>query len=773
MSFHRPRTSFAHRSPFRPRCERLEDRCTPTGGHLDPTFGYGGVRVDNVRFQSVTEIALPDGKYLAAGTTESIYQTDFALARFNADCTVDTTFAKDGLASLDFNNSSDLVNDVVLLQDGKILVVGSTGKVVDNVFTEKTALARYNADGSLDTTFGNGGTVVGDAIFVTGFPQRAFLAPDGKIVLVGVSFVSSQYQLTLARLNPDGSVDSTYGNNGIARPNAPITYTFVAQGLGDGRILVAGPSSPGNSIALIRADGTLDPTFGAGGVALLNDINPHVIAIQGDGKILVAGDYYSTTTSSNFAVERLNADGSADSGFGTNGRVQTDFHQTISSATAIAVLPDGKILVGGQSLHDYPIIYPYALAGDAAPGSLLAQFHHQFALVRYYADGTMDTSFGVEGRVLTPVGSGASMNKLVVQPDGKILAIGTTEQNSYYFYPYAGSYYLSGGLAFARYEGTGARTRYIATGAGPGGGPHVKVFDAVTGELKYSFYAYAANFTGGVRVATGDVTGDGVDDIVCGAGTGGAAHVRIYDGTDGHLLREFIAYDPAFSGGVYVAVGDVTGDGKAEIITGAGEGGGPHVKIFDGATGSLLDEFMAYGSGFRGGVRVAAADANGDGLSDIVTGAGVGGGPHVKVFDGKLPPNNWYVTATAQQRVEIVSTLAFAADYTDGIFVAAGDLNGDGKAEIIVGQGKGPAAKVRVIRASDSQVIAESAPFADTAGDGVRLAVVDRTNDGRGVILAGAGAGSTKVRTLNGATLAQKSEFTAYDPGFQGGVFVG
>ena len=95
ISFHRPRTSLAHRSPFRPRCERLEERCTPTAGHLDPTFGYGGLRVDNVRFQSVTEIALPDGKYLAAGTTESIYQTDFALARFNADGTVDTTFAKE------------------------------------------------------------------------------------------------------------------------------------------------------------------------------------------------------------------------------------------------------------------------------------------------------------------------------------------------------------------------------------------------------------------------------------------------------------------------------------------------------------------------------------------------------------------------------------------------------------------------------------------------------------------------------------------------------
>src|SRR5262249_55714299 len=148
-----------------------------------------------------------------------------------------------------------------------------------------------------------------------------------------------------------------------------------------------------------------------------------------------------------------------------------------------------------------------------------------------------------------------TLNKLFLQADGKIVAVGPTEQTSYGFFPSAGSYYLNGALAFARYDGTGARVRYIATGAGQGGGPHVKVYDAVTGQLKFSFFAYAANFTGGVRVATGDVTGDGVDDIVCGAGTGGASHIRVYDGTDGHLIREFMAYDPTFTGGVYVAVG--------------------------------------------------------------------------------------------------------------------------------------------------------------------------------------------------------------------------
>jgi len=94
-------------------------------------------------------------------------------------------------------------------------------------------------------------------------------------------------------------------------------------------------------------------------------------------------------------------------------------------------------------------------------------------------------------------------------------------------------------------------------------------------------------------------------------------NVRVFDGVSGQKIADFNAYDAKFSGGVYVAVGDVTGDGKAEIITGAGEGGGPNVKIFDGASGSLLDNFMAYGLGFSGGVRVAAGDVNGDGLADV------------------------------------------------------------------------------------------------------------------------------------------------------------
>ena len=269
------------------------------------------------------------------------------------------------------------------------------------------------------------------------------------------------------------------------------------------------------------------------------------------------------------------------------------------------------------------------------------------------------------------------------------------------------------------------------------------------------------------------MNGDGIDDIICAAGPGGGSDIRIFDGQDGHMIADFMAYDAGFTGGVYVAAGDVNGDGQADIITGAGAGGGPHVRIFDGATGNVLDEFMAYGDGFSGGVRVAAADVDGDGLADVITGAGPGGGPHVQVFDERPLLNAPIYYGVGATRVQLFSQFAFDAHYTGGVFVAGGDVNGDGKAELIVSEGIGVNAEVRVLNALDGSVLADTVPFNDQFINGIRVAVTDPHSNGRSEVLVGAGPGSTTVQTLSGATLAEQGEFTAYDPGFLGGVFVG
>ena len=145
------------------------------------------------------------------------------------------------------------------------------------------------------------------------------------------------------------------------------------------------------------------------------------------------------------------------------------------------------------------------------------------------------------------------------------------------------------------------------------------------------FFAYPVAFKGGVRVAAGDVNGDGGPDIITGTGPG-AAHVKAYAGSGLTEVHSFLPYGANFSGGVFVAAGDVNGDGAADIVTGADAGAGPHVKVFDGRTGAEFRSFFAYPVSFTGGVRVAAGDVNGDGVADIITGTGPGGGPHVKVF---------------------------------------------------------------------------------------------------------------------------------------------
>jgi hypothetical protein len=185
----------------------------------------------------------------------------------------------------------------------------------------------------------------------------------------------------------------------------------------------------------------------------------------------------------------------------------------------------------------------------------------------------------------------------------------------------------------------------FVTGAGQGGGPHVKIFNAITGAETSSFMAYDINFRGGVSVAVGDIDGSGFAAIVTGAGQGGGPHVKVFNGTDHSLIKQFMAYASNFLGGVYVAVGDYLSDGKYEIITGAGFGGGPHIKIWDYETLNLDGQTMAFtdftkpngeviDAIFTGGVRVALADANGDNVLDILAGAGPNGGPRVEAFVG-------------------------------------------------------------------------------------------------------------------------------------------
>jgi hypothetical protein len=302
---------------------------------------------------------------------------------------------------------------------------------------------------------------------------------------------------------------------------------------------------------------------------------------------------------------------------------------------------------------------------------------------------------------------------------------------------------------------------FWATGAGAGGGPEVKVYAGQQGALRFDFMAYDPHFLGGVRVALADVTGDGVPDIITAPGPGGGPDIRVYDGATGALDREFLAYSPFFTGGVFVAAADLNGDGHADIITGPDTGGGPDVRVFDGASGALIREFLAYGAEFMGGVRLATGDVNGDGVADIITGAGPGGSPHVQAFSGR-------------DGTLLMSFLAYSQFFTGGVYVAAGDVNSDGHADIITGAGAGGGPEVKVYSGADGTVLRDFLAYGPFFTGGVRVAAVNFTGAGPVSIVTGAGpSGGPNVQTFDGASLAVLDNLLAYNAQFGGGVFVG
>jgi hypothetical protein len=216
----------------------------------------------------------------------------------------------------------------------------------------------------------------------------------------------------------------------------------------------------------------------------------------------------------------------------------------------------------------------------------------------------------------------------------------------------------------------------FASGVAAGAPPVVRVFDAMTAALRAIVVAYSPDFAGGVRVATGDVDGDGYDDLITVAGPGAASHVKVFSGVDFHVIRSFFAYDPAFTGGVSLAVGDVNGDGAADIITGADAGGGPHVKVFRFDDLSVESYFFAFDPSFAAGLFVAAGDTNGDGRADVMVSGDLGSLPVVRVFDGESG--------------SLMSEFAaFGAGFLGGVRLAATDFNGDGRADVVAGSGVG------------------------------------------------------------------------------------
>jgi hypothetical protein len=310
------------------------------------------------------------------------------------------------------------------------------------------------------------------------------------------------------------------------------------------------------------------------------------------------------------------------------------------------------------------------------------------------------------------------------------------------------------------YTNGGQATRYVVGTAGAGYLPVVRVFDYATGGEKFRFLAYGAEFTGGVAATAADVTGDGVDDIITAAGQGGGPHVKVFDGVTGAEIRSFFAYAPNFRGGVWVAAGDFDGDGRADIVTGAGEGGASHVRVW-GSNGGLLRDFFAFDPSVAGGARVAVGDFNGDKKADIAAATGVGVAPQVTLFDG-------------QSLAVLTRITAYETAFTGGVYLAAGDVDGDGRAEVITGAGQGGGPRVRVLTAATGAALYDFFTVDPSFTGGARVAARDVTGDGRAEVITGGGVGGfARVQVYSGTNLARLDDFYLFDSGVRTGVYVG
>lgn len=294
---------------------------------------------------------------------------------------------------------------------------------------------------------------------------------------------------------------------------------------------------------------------------------------------------------------------------------------------------------------------------------------------------------------------------------------------------------------------------HIVTAPAAGAPPTVRVFTNDGMTRLWEFNAYDAAFQGGVRVAMGDLDGDGADEIVTAPGPGGGPHVRAFE-QDGTVIGQFFAFESTSRTGVNVSVGDVDGDGRDEILVGEDAGGTGRVRVF-GLDGAAREEVQPFGS-TTASVRVAGADVDGDGRDEIASSRGTGYGPEVRVVNSG---------GTAR-----TSFLAYASTYDRGVYVSAGDLDGDGVDEIVTGTDAGGGPQVRVFD-GEGTVLGSFFAYDSLFRGGVRVGVGQL--DGRESIITAPGPGGgpqVRVFDQSGRALGQ---FFAGDETSRSGLNVG
>lgn len=370
-------------------------RYTPSGS-LDTSFGLRGkVTVPFGDRAAAAAAALqPDGKVVATGFIASgLYSNswNFGVARYMPGGKLDPTFGSAGRVATKFGSIASSANALALQPDGKVVVAGQ----LNGPGSRGIALARYRADGSLDQSFSTDGQVT--TLSGTDAAASAVaLQPDGKIIVAG----TAPGHFAVVRYEPDGSLDPTFGTDGLVTTSVGVGAGGNALALEPGgKIVVAGGGGSEFVLARYNSDGSLDLSFGSGGTVRTPFIDcagsdycgsvANALALQGDGKIVAAGQ--TCIGQCSFALARYNPDGSLDAGFGSAGKVTTSFGYPSPEmgevwgdyAQALALQTDGKIVAAG-----------YSQFGPHVEQSGVA-------LARYLPNGSLDASFGAGGQVKT------------------------------------------------------------------------------------------------------------------------------------------------------------------------------------------------------------------------------------------------------------------------------------------------------------------------------------------------------------------------------------
>lgn len=413
-------------------------RTAPKPGDVDVSFGNGSGALTGIVVTPVSPTgadAAPavtiqaDGKIVAAGSSYNGSDYDFAVVRYNRDGTLDTSFGTGGMVTTSIGTGNDLAYGVAIDSAGNIVVAGSSSIDANN---SDFAVVRYTTNGQLDTTFDSDGKVTTSFSPAMDAAYAIKIQPDGKIVVAGLANAGALVELNgvtttnsgdvaLARYETDGAPDTSFGNNGqVTTSIGPNIDIALALAIDDKlRIIVAGFSnqgaSSGNDSVLARyaPDGALDDQFDNDGIVITpspgNDI-AYAIAIQTDGMIVTAG-VVNSGSNTDFALARHRADGQPDTDFGDAGKITIPIGSANDAAFAVAIQPDGKILVAGTAFVN-------------GRGK-------DFALARRLPDGSADTSFGNGGTLITPIGPNDDQIYAIALLDGdKIIVAGSTGEIS-------------------------------------------------------------------------------------------------------------------------------------------------------------------------------------------------------------------------------------------------------------------------------------------------------------------------------------------------------